>query len=533
MHWSRVSRLFILLITVILVAGPVGCGGEREGAVPSDTNRLPVYTIADSTGDWGFPNPYTCYERGPGYIRMSLIFETLTWKDADGIVPALAESWDYNEAENSFTFVLRDDVTWHDGQPFTADDVVFTYAYMREHPYYLVDTAAIVESVTAAGNKVTMTLAEPYAPFLESVAGTVPILPQHIWQHVDQPEDYRAPESVVGTGPFRFGDYNQELGTYRYLANDDYYGGEVTVGELRFVKVAEEMIAGALRSGEVNAGSIQPEVADAVGREGYTVMPGGNWSTTKLMFNHHKAPLDRKEMRQALAWAIDREQLTEIVRKGKAEPGSAGYIPPDNKWFAPTVEQYSHDPSRTAALLGELGYVRRDGVFMRDGKPLALELIYSAGAGAAGQARDAEMIKRQLEEAGFKINLRNMESKTRDDRVLKWDFDIALNSHGGLGGDPAQFNLVVLHQGFNSTRYEDNAELTALLKKQMTTMDAGRRLEMVRRAQELFADEMPSLTLYYPIGYFAHDGKVSLFYTAGGVSGGIPIAINRLAFVQN
>ncbi|MGD9912235.1 ABC transporter substrate-binding protein, partial [Methanothrix sp.] len=94
--------------------------------LPAVAEEIPVYTIADTTGDWGYPSPYLHYSRGPGYVRMSFIFDTLVWKDQNGFVPALAESWEYLEGENAYLFNLNPNVKWHDGEPFTANDVVFT-----------------------------------------------------------------------------------------------------------------------------------------------------------------------------------------------------------------------------------------------------------------------------------------------------------------------------------------------------------------------------------------------------------------------
>ena len=535
MFLGLVPRRFFLIISAaltLILVGTTGCGGERPPTDAPGTEQITAYVIADSTGDWGFPNPYSHYERGPGYIRMSLIFETLVWKDADGTIPALAKSWHYDEANNAFTFKLRDDVTWHDGQPFTAEDVVFTFEYLKEHPYPMADSE-FVESVTADGNKVTFTLSRPYAPFLEWVAGTIPILPRHIWQDVDNPEDYRTAESAVGTGPFRFGDYNKELGTYLYLANDDYYGGMVMVRELRFSKATEEMTGSALRNGNVHAGSIRPEMSESLKQDGMTVMVSPYYWNAKLMINHKKAPLSSKEMRQALAYAIDRQEIVDIAKQGQAIPGSTGLVPPDSEWFAPGANQYPYDPARTAQLLEGLGYIKQGDGYVKDGKALELELIYSAGiAGSTNFTRDAEMLKQQLEKAGIKVNLRNMESKAVDDRVLNWDFDIALSGHGGLGGDPVQINRAILGKGFNSARYEANEELLGLLKKHVSIMGASERLKVVQQVQELYAEEMPALTLYYPKWYFAHDGKVDQFYTLGGVALGVPVAVNRTAFVK-
>ena len=89
---------------------------------------IDVLTIADPTGDWGFPSPYGHYSRGPGYVRMSMIFDTLVWKDQNGYVPALAESWQLED--DAYVFNLRKNVSWHDGDPFTAKDVVFTINYI-------------------------------------------------------------------------------------------------------------------------------------------------------------------------------------------------------------------------------------------------------------------------------------------------------------------------------------------------------------------------------------------------------------------
>ncbi len=91
--------------------------------------------IGDSKGDWGSPNAYRHYPRGPGYIRMSWVFDTLVWKDREGYMPALADSWSYDPAKMAFTFNLNPKAKWHDGQPVTAQDVAFTIEYFKKYPY--------------------------------------------------------------------------------------------------------------------------------------------------------------------------------------------------------------------------------------------------------------------------------------------------------------------------------------------------------------------------------------------------------------
>lgn len=109
-------------------------------ALASD-ETIDVFTIADPTGDWGFPSPYGHYPRGPGYVRMSMIFDTLIWKDENGYVPALAESWQMEDS--AYVFNLRKNVIWQDGEPLTAKDVIFTIDYAKKHPYPLVNSKLV------------------------------------------------------------------------------------------------------------------------------------------------------------------------------------------------------------------------------------------------------------------------------------------------------------------------------------------------------------------------------------------------------
>ena len=160
-----------------------------------DDGDVEVLTIADYTGDWGYPSPYGHYSRGPGYIRMSLIFDTLVWKDENGIVPALAESWQM-EGDDVYTFNLRDDVLWHDGEKLTAQDVVFTIDYIKEHPYIWVSSDIIKTAEAVDDHTVRISLKKPYAPFLDAVAGTLPILPEHIYEGVDNPADFQGREET-------------------------------------------------------------------------------------------------------------------------------------------------------------------------------------------------------------------------------------------------------------------------------------------------------------------------------------------------
>lgn len=527
------GRLLALGIALsLLVFAVTGCGAEKasQEAAPS-RERIAVYTVADSTGDWGFPSPYAHYSRGPGYVRMSFIFDTLVWKDDKGYVPALAESWEYLGDENAYIFKLRKDVTWHDGEKFTAKDVVFTFNYIKEHPYQWVDPSIIVKTEAVGDYTMEVYLSKPYAPFMDNVACTLPILPEHVWKDVQNPEQFQEGEALIGTGPFKLVDYNKAQGTYLYEAYDDYYLGKPKVRQLKFVKVSEEMAASALKQKQVNAASIPPELVDEMKKEGFTVLEGAHDWNAKLMINHKKPPLNEKRFRQALACAIDRKQIVATCLRGHGLAGSPGLLPPDNPWFNPETEQCPYDPTKAQEILESLGYVKKGSYYQKDGKVLELELLVAGGTSSPGE-REGEMIKQQLEKVGIKVNLRSLDSKTRDSMVNEWKFDLALSGHGGLGGDPDILNRTIVGQGFNSARYTSNETLLNLLKKQQQEMNKDERKKLIGEIQKVYAEEVPALTIYYPTWYWVHDEKVKLFYTWQGIATGVPIPLNKLAFVK-
>lgn len=528
--------IYLILLSAVLAACTLnGCNVEDNGGAGSTPDQS-IYTIADPTGDWGYPSPYTHYARGPGYVRMSLIFDTLVWKDESGLIPALAESWLYLEEQGAYRFNLRRDVTWHDGKAFTAADVVFTMEYIKRYPYQFVDGAKVREAVAADSYTVDIYLEHPDASFLDSVAGTLPVLPAHIWEDVDNPYEYIHQNAVTGNGPYMLIDYNKAQGTYLYGANPDYYGGEPRFEQLRFVRVSPEMAGSALRQKKVSAAQVPAELVPELAEQELAVVTGSHDWMAKLMINHTREPLDSREFRQALVYAIDRTALVETCLRGHALPGSPGLLPPDHPWHEPGAGIYSHDLGRAGEIIESLGYIKNTGgYYEKDGAVLELELLISGSPGPAGAPgeREGEMLQRQLAAAGIKVNLRSLEAKTLDNRVLEWQFDLALIGHGGVGGDPAVLARLITGPGFNSARYTAHEQLVELLERQGREMDLAERQRLVGEIQVLYAGEMPALPLYYPTWYWAHDGRADLFYTKGGIGTGVPIPLNKIAFVEN
>ncbi|MFW6456776.1 MAG: ABC transporter substrate-binding protein [Planctomycetota bacterium] len=525
---TSITFLCILATFLYLWRGPTndsGTGTSAESAAP--------YTIADSTGDWGYPTPYGMYPRGPGYVRMSFIFDTLIRKDRDGFTGALAKEWDYDEANNTHTFVLRDDIKWHDGEDLTAQDVVFTFDYMKRHPWPWAKLDVVEDVHADSSHTVSIELSQPYAPFLTNLAGTIPILPQHIWHDVDQPQKFRGPKAIIGSGPYRLLDYNPAHGSYRYAAQENYYLGKPDVERIHFVKHSEEMTPSAIRNGAVSAGTVPPESIEPLENAGYTVVRQAPVWAAKLMINHQAPPLSQLTMRRAIAYAIDQERIVDIICRGHGAAGSAGLIPPANeRWHNPAVSGYPQDAKKSQELLQTLGYTRNeDDIFQKDGEELRFELLVAPDRQNFG--RLAELLEDQLRHAGMDLQVRAVESKTLDSMLSNHQFELAISGHGGLGGDPEILNKMILGDSFNSARYRRDRELKDLLKKQIGATDPKTRRTLVSRIQRLYARKVPAITLYHPTWYWAHDGRVSLHRTPGGLAQGIPIPLNKLLFVRS
>ncbi len=495
--------------------------------------------IADGKGDWGYPNPYRHYPRGPGYIRMAWVFDTLIWKDRNGFVNALAKEWSYDPEESVFTFKLDPKAKWHDGQPVTAEDVVFTIEYFKKYPYRWVTLDSLDRAEAEDNQTVKIFLNKPYSPFLSDIGGTMPILPKHVWQSVEDPKAYADQKAFIGSGPYMFKDFNKAQGTYLYEAFPEYYQGRPKAERLIYVRSGKPLAS--LITGAADLANIQPEMAELLQKKGMVVIKDQRGWNKKLMINHKKPPFEKKAFRQALAYAIDRQEIIDKAHRGRATPASFGLLTVDHDMYNPETPNYECDPAKARALMESLGYKKGpDGWYEKNGKPLKVEILASnvTVAGESVPDRDGEVIKSQLQKLGIKTDLVNLEQATTDNRVKNWDFDLAISGHGGIAGDPRILNeMISSHYGagsVNSARYDANPKLIELLEKQISEMDPEKRKVIVYEIQKVYAQDLPAISLYYPEGTAAYNPEkgIEWFYTKGGISKGIPIPQNKLSLIK-
>jgi peptide/nickel transport system substrate-binding protein len=447
------------------------------------------------------------------------IFGSLVWIDRKWQPqPYLAESWTVGQDQKSYTFKLRRNVKWHDGKPFTAADVQYTFQEVlaKYHP----SSKAVFDRVTAVEtpdpHTVVVKLKQPFGPFLQLMTvWSAPILPRHLYEGTDV---LKSPHNLkpVGTGPFKFHEWTRG-DRIVVVRNDDYFEpGQPYLDRIVFKMIPDVHARTiALETGEVDY------VQDYFfGKEDYARLSKVKGlvfeadadvpANELLMFNVRKAPLGERKVRQALAHAIDRKLLVERVNAGLGNPGHSA-IDSRLTWaHNPEVDYeklYPYNVARANALLDEAGFARKP-----DGTRFPLRLTFDVRR--AGFARTAEVIRDQLRAVGIPVQLEGVERADMVDKVfMNWDFDMTIQNLT-TGGDPAiGVQRIYLCKDVrkapfvNATGY-CNKEVDELFERGASSADPAERGTAYRKAQVLLAQDIPTLVLTEKAIIDAASGKL-------------------------
>lgn len=463
-----------------------------------------------------------------------LLFDTLTWKDPTGVIPWLAESWLAEEAGAAYLFRLRSGVTFHDGTPLTADDVSFTFAYFRAHPFKWTSTAVVRSADVVDARTVRVRLDRPFAPFLEDIAGTVPILPRHIWEPVADPLRFADPAATMGSGPYTLASYAADKGEYLFTARERHFAGRPLVDQLAYVPVPNQTIGLQTRAADLFFVTDYDVASVFGGGHPYGLFVTPPWSVMRLILNVDRAPLTDVRVRRAIAHALDRKDIADrVTHAPDAAVGGSGLIPPESAWYSVPSRAYPFDRGRAAALLDEAGLVDRDGDGLRegpDGAKLTLELL------ANPASPDGGLIIAQLREVGLACRVLPGDAKTRTELQRQRAFALALTSHIGVSGDPDFLRQWFSGGATNAFAYGDaihSAAFDALADRQARELDVARRRSLVAELQDVLAAELPTLPLYFRRFYYLYDPEKWSRWsnTAGGIMNGIPLLENKLTFL--
>jgi len=500
-------------------------GGVAAAALPVPTRSAaaqsgPIALVRFAWwSDVGVPTPFQVASAGPGGAALlTLLYDTLTWKDEVGIIPWLATAWEAGADGRDYTFRLVDGAAWHDGQPLTAEDVAFSFDYYAQHPYSWMSTEVIATSTVTAPGTVRVALKRPYAPFLEEIAGIVPIVPRHIWEPVADPIAYQGTDRSIGSGPFVLAEHDETAGAYRLLAHDGYWRGRPLVQEWRQFTVPAEARLQIVQRGDADLSlSTDASVGDLLADDPrLAVFETAPLSLVRLALNTERAPLDQKDVRQAIAFALDRRRIAETITRGPAIVGSAGVVPPETPWHHPSLPRYDHDPDRARALLG--------------GQRLTLDLI------ADPSAREPDLMQPMLEAVGITLRVQRVDAATRNEILADGDFQMALTSHIGVGGDPDYLRRWYAGEEANTFAggsIFQNEEYTRLGAAQAATLDMATRRAIVFDMQEVLAEELPTIVLYHRRFSWIHDPAVFRpMATWGGLLNGVPFPNNKLALIE-
>lgn len=531
LHWQGV----ILIVVAALLLVACQRGGSRsapaQGPAPRATTvtqpaaeqqALPAAsspTVAPpeqrvAIVEAGFDEPRTLnplFVADPVSEELSrLVFDSLVTIDpATGdVAPALAASWEISEDSTRYTFHLRAGVRWHDGQPFTARDVEFTYRAMLDVNVRSPRHVRLAERVKAVGmldqQTVVIELIKPDASFLPTLA-TLGIVPEHVLASV-QPEqlvtDPFGLSSAVGTGPFMLTKWvrGEQIVFER---NPQYYRGAPQVPQYtyRVIGSLDELAAG-LRDGLIDWAVVDAAQVGAVPAiDGVTVqsLPGFELVMVVLQLDPTRSELFLDpRVRQALLLALDRQAMVDEVWHGQAEVAQ-GTQPPASWAAGPAGIEYSYDPEQAGRLLDEAGWpMGPDGVRQREGQRLGFRLI-ATGADPTRRAL-AFWLQRQWAQIGVEVRLElERWSDVRRRVVETRDFDaLVLGVRWDL--DPDQrivWTTDSIFDGLNAGHYS-NAKLDALLEQAIATTDRQERSALYRQAQEIVLRELPVLPLCFP-----------------------------------
>lgn len=529
--WSLFLVLALLLALAACTAAPPPAAAppaQEEGAAPAEAaQEAPAEAAQGGTvriGWNGSPdtlNPGTAVLM-EAYSIFELVYDSLYDLQLDGSFSlSLAESVEVSDDDIVWTFKLRPGVTFHDGEPLTAQDVVFSYNFYKSHEDfpYMNSYTPYFESIEAPDDStVVITLSEAIGN-MESQLVFLYVLPEHIWS---QYEGTAAIEfenrEMIGSGPFKMVDYAQNEFVH-LVANDAYFDGAPKVDEVVFQTFGNpDALVQAITTGQVDMITEMPLTAVATLRnaENVEVIVGTPLapSIRDFVFNQlapencpegsactgHPALRDRN-VRLALAHATDMQNIIDVSELGMATPGATLIADSLGDWYNPNLKPYEFDIAKANQILDEAGYVDTNGDGVREmpdgSRSLEFRLYWPNDIPAA--PRTAELLGQTWGQVGVKLQPQALDPDALTAACCpNFDFDLMI---WGWGSDPDP-NLLLgvmttdeIPTGSSETGYS-NPEYDELFKQQTVELDHAKRRDMVWQMQEMVHEDVVYIVYY-------------------------------------
>ncbi|OED39535.1 hypothetical protein AB833_15025 [Chromatiales bacterium (ex Bugula neritina AB1)] len=472
-------------------------------------------------------NPlHSAYEVG---LVTSQIFASLTRMDENNeVAPYIAESWDISADGKTYTFKIAEDAKFHDGKPVTSEDLAFSFDIVKKHHRFGPQMFGPIESYEHPDPKtLVMHLSEPHGPLLlaATTPRQLPVMPKHVYGDAEDFMKQPAHKEPVGSGPFVIGDRK----TDEYVSIDrnenHFVEGLPYLDKIIYQNVQDKT---AKRIG-LRQNQFQLARTDSVMRFSdikafskikhlelteYRGIAGG---AIVLEFNNRKEPLNNKQVRQAIAYAIDRNHISNILHGGYTKP-SRSPLPATNVFFNDQLQGYPLDLDKANAMLDEAGYPKKD-----DGMRFELNLIHIAQPFMPDfQSLPSEFVAAALKKVGIKVKLEPLQGFAGwAERSAAWDFDMSINWPGdktdpAIGVSRLYVCDNIKNQAYTNTSGYCNEKVDEIFAAAALEADFGKREALYAEVQDLLLDEMPMLWLFdTPSLFFNHK---DLFFPSYGTA---------------
>ncbi|MDP2681717.1 MAG: peptide-binding protein [Deltaproteobacteria bacterium] len=518
----RILHILLPFITLSLIANCTKIDKEANAVQLANSDTAPAYGDTIVEGTIGEPSVLIPMLAGDSASHnvASLIINGLVKYDKDlTLIGDLAESWDISKDGLVITFYLKKGVKWTDGVEFTADDVMFGYktiidektptAYSED--FKQVKKAEVIDKYTFR-----IIYEKPFAPALGSWSYIV-VLPKHLLEGKDitKSELGRHP---IGMGRFKFLKWTpgQEV---VLEANQGYFEGRPYIDRYIYRVIPDP----ATMFLELKAGGI-----DWMGLTPIQYTRQTNTAYLEKNFKKYRYPVPAytymglnmclrrepdtgkcmekhpwfgdKRVRQAIAYAIDKQEIVDGILFGLGSPATGPYVP--NTWpYNPNVKKYEYNPEKAKELLAEAGWrdTDGDGILDKDGRPFEFTILTNQGNTV--RINTATIIQWRLAKIGIMVKVRTLEWSTFINEFIDKRRFEAVILGWSIGLDPDQYDI--WHSGktkekeFNFVSY-NNPEVDALLEKGRRTFDTEERKKAYFRIHEILADELPYIFLYVP-----------------------------------
>ncbi|MFN8473440.1 MAG: peptide-binding protein [Anaerolineae bacterium] len=434
-------------------------------------------------------------------------------------MPQLATKWTVSPDGKTYTFTLRDDVKFHDGQKLTADDVKFTYELMlneKVNSPRRTDLSVIDTITVKSPTEIEFKLKNVKADFLASNA-SYQIMPKHILEKLS-PEQINTADfntkSPIYTGAFKFKEWVKD-DHITLEANPDYFLGKPNVDQYIFKVVKDgNVVAAQLKTGEADYGAYEAPLLsemqkqDNVNNYAYDTF---NFTFYTLNLDKDKTPLFQdKQVRQALLYGLDRDAMVKAIMFGQGSVANASEPVLSWAYNADNSPKYPFDPKKAEELLDAAGWKKgADGIREKDGKKMSFTCWTNAG----NKVRESyvTVMQEQWKQIGVDMTPKLEEWNAFLDRLTKsHDFDCFLVGFS-WGVDPNQrtmFHTDSYNGGFNMAKYS-NPELDKILDDALLTPDVAKRKELYLKMQQIVAEDLPVTILDFPKALAAVNKKVT------------------------